>query len=47
MKNIVSTVAFLSELLIYYVTVLFISLVKKNTYHLGYLEFFRIEQIAI
>lgn len=41
MGNIVSRVAFLSEILIYCVSVLFISLVKKNkpnSEHFGYLR---------
>lgn len=42
-----SRVPFLSEMFIYCVCVLFISLVKKNSENLGYLAFFRIEQIPV
>lgn len=47
MENIVSKVAFLSEILIYCVSVLFISLAKKNpnSEHFGYLRVLYIRSV--
>lgn len=43
MENLMRRVAFLSDMLIYYVFVLFISLIKKSPEYLGHSGCFRVE----